>query len=418
MRVSAGLRDTTDVPVVGAGPAGSAAAVLLAGAGFQVRLLERARLPRFKPCGDFLSPEATGILRRLDVEEDVVAAGARKLRGLLVSAGGGAPLRADFDGAGGFGYSLERSRLDSILAARARRAGAEVLEGFTVDGLGPEGGAHAAARSVRARRPGGEPVELRARLVVGAGGRHCPVARDLGLRLPFRGGRRVDLLAHWSVPRDGEPYCGMHAGGPGYVGMAAAGPGLVNANAVVPASWIRERRAEHRRAGRELRRVLYRQVLSANPAVHHALRGGTPLYDPVASDVTPLETSRATAPGVLLAGDAALFLDPFTGQGIYLALRSAELAAEVATEALRDGGPSAARLARYDERRQAEFAPKVLLSHLLQGVLVRPWLARRVAGTLRRDLRGAGRLIGVIGDYRPAADLLGRDFVLRLLAAA
>jgi flavin-dependent dehydrogenase len=121
---------------------------------------------------------------------------------------------------------------------------------------------------------------------------------------------------------------------------------------------------------------------------------------------------------VLLAGDAALFLDPFTGQGIYLALRSAELAAEVATEALRDGGPSAARLARYDERRQAEFAPKVLLSHLLQGVLVRPWLARRVAGTLRRDLRGAGRLIGVIGDYRPAADLLRRDFLLRLLAAA
>ena len=67
--MSGELRDTTDVLVVGAGPAGSAAAILLAGAGLQVRLLERARLPRFKPCGDFLSPEATGILRRLDVVE-------------------------------------------------------------------------------------------------------------------------------------------------------------------------------------------------------------------------------------------------------------------------------------------------------------------------------------------------------------
>ncbi|HEY7529885.1 MAG TPA: NAD(P)/FAD-dependent oxidoreductase [Gemmatimonadota bacterium] len=419
--MTADPRDVADVLVVGAGPAGSAAAILFADAGLRVRLLERERLPRFKPCGDFLSPEATGILRRLGVEPAVVAAGARKLRGLLVSAGGGPPLRADFDGAGGFGYALERSRLDAVLAERARGAGAEVLEGWLVERLGPDAShqrSDTATRTLRVRTPAGEPLELRARLVVGAGGRHCPVARDLGLRLPFRGERRVDLLAHWSVPRDADPYCEMHVVGPGYVGTAAAGRNLVNANAVVPASWIRARRAEHRRAGRELRRRLYREVLGAAAPVVRTLRGGAPVYDPVASDVTPLETSRATAAGVLLAGDSALFLDPFTGQGIYLALRSAELAAEIGSEALRDAGPTAARLAPYDERRRSEFGPKAALSRVLQALLGRPWLARRVAGTLRRDLRGAERLVGAIGDYRPAADLLRRDFLVRLMAAA
>jgi flavin-dependent dehydrogenase len=126
---------------------------------------------------------------------------------------------------------------------------------------------------------------------------------------------------------------------------------------------------------------------------------------------------RASADGALLVGDSALFIDPFTGQGIYLALRSAEMAFEVGAAALAAGDTGAVRLAAYDRLRGAEFAAKVTLSRLLQAIIYSPRAARDVAAALRRDPRGARRLIGLIGDYRPASDLLSPSFLLRLATA-
>ncbi len=423
-----------DVVVVGGGPAGSTAAALFAGAGFEVRLLERAVFPRLKPCGDFLSPEASRILERLGVDDAVRAAGARRLRGLLISAHGDPPLRADFDpGPRSWGYALERSRLDALLLEAARHAGATILEGWAVEGLGGPG-------EVRVRPPEGAGTGLddrgdgdrgrvrriRARLLVGAGGRRCPVARQLGVQRLASGEGRLDLLCHWDAPNGGTRYCEMHVSGPGYTGIAACAPGVLNVNTVVPRSWMRARArararsaaTRERLAGRsDFRSALYEELVLRVPAVHQAIRSARPLYPPVASDVSPLSTVRASADGVLLAGDAALFIDPFTGQGLYLALRSAELAFEVGAAALSAGDTSSRRLAAYDRLRASEFAPKVRLSRLLQAILYRPRVARRVASALRRDRRGARRLIGVIGDYRPARDLLHPGFLARLAVA-
>ncbi|MFN2431759.1 MAG: NAD(P)/FAD-dependent oxidoreductase [Gemmatimonadota bacterium] len=405
-------RAVCDVLVVGGGPAGSVSAALFARAGFEVRLLERTPFPRFKACGDFLSPEGTRILADLGVEEAVRAAGARRLRGLLVSAAGEPPLRADFEGRErGFGYALERRRLDAILLDAARTAGADVLEGWSVAGLGGRG-------ELRVAAPEGTPGRMRGRLIVGAGGKRCPVARDLRLQRRPTGDGRLDLLCHWDAPEAGDAYCEMHVAAPGYTGVAASGPGTLNVNTVVPRSWMRAwaRRPNGEGSGRA-RGDPYRELVLGVAGVRRALRSGRPLYAPVASDVTPLSTARASADGVLLAGDAALFIDPFTGQGLYLAMRSAELAFEAGAAALAVCDTGASRLATYDARREREFAPKVALSRLLQAILYRPLLARGVASALRRDRRGASRLIGVIGDYRPAADLLRPAFLTRLAAA-
>jgi flavin-dependent dehydrogenase len=415
--------ESCDVVVVGAGPAGAAAAAFFAREGFAARLVDRSTFPRFKPCGDFLSPEANRILRRLGVEEAVRKAGARRLRGLLVSAHGEPSLRADFEpGVNVTGYALERARLDAILLDAARRAGAEVHEGATVEGLA--GGA-----AVRVRFPTGELATWRARLVVGAGGKRCPIARDLAVQRRWAGDGRIDLLAHWDGLDVDRPYCEMHVFGPGYTGMAPSAPDRVNVNTVVPTSWLRAHAADGnggspvpngdrsdpaRGNGQSLRERLYERLIRATPAVRRALEGGRRLYAPVASDITPLSTTRATGDGVLLAGDAALFIDPFTGQGIYLALRSAEMAFEVGARALAGGDTSAGRLSAYDDRRRAEFVPKVRLSRLLQAIVYRPRLARDVAATLRRDRKTAQLLIGVIGDYRPAGDLLRPRLLTRV----
>jgi flavin-dependent dehydrogenase len=400
-----------DVLVVGAGPGGSTAAALFAAAGYDVRLLDRAVFPRFKACGDFLSPGGTRVLRRLGVEEEIRREGARELRGLLVSAHGEAPLRADFEpGEHQVGYALERSRLDATLLAAARRSGADVREGTTAEGLvGPA--------AVRVRSPEGETAEWRARLVVGAGGRRCPVARDLGVQRLRQGPGRIDLLSHWAGLDVARPYCELHISGPGYTGVASSAPDRVNVNTVVPSTWMRAASGRGNGRARRPRGHLYSDLLRASPAVNRTIENGRQLYEPVASDITPLSTVRASADGALLVGDSALFIDPFTGQGIYLALRSAEMAFEVGAAALAAGDTGAVRLAAYDRLRGAEFAAKVTLSRLLQAIIYSPRAARDVAAALRRDPRGARRLIGLIGDYRPASDLLSPSFLLRLATA-
>ena len=124
-----------EVVVVGGGPAGASAAIRLARRGIDVWVLDRARFPRAKPCGEFLSPGATPILEELGVREAVEAAGALRLERVRIDAHG-AVVELEFpsgEGAPPWGYSLSRHALDAILLDAARAAGARVLEETRVE---------------------------------------------------------------------------------------------------------------------------------------------------------------------------------------------------------------------------------------------------------------------------------------------
>jgi flavin-dependent dehydrogenase len=123
---------------------------------------------------------------------------------------------------------------------------------------------------------------------------------------------------------------------------------------------------------------------------------------PLAYEVLPPRVG-----GVLLVGDAAGFYDPFTGEGVFAALRSAELAAETAARALRAGDCSRATLAVYDRARRRAFAGKARVTRALQGVIGRRRLANLAAHALARRPALLDLLLGVIGDYVPARALLG-----------
>src|SRR5229473_705711 len=129
-----------DAVVVGAGPAGSATARLLAQAGARVLLLDRARFPRDKPCSEYLSPESTRVLERLGngVLEAVIAAAPARLRGMKVVAPSGAGVVGRFET---FSFALPRSTFDTILRHAAEAAGAEGCEGVRVEELVFDGGA-------------------------------------------------------------------------------------------------------------------------------------------------------------------------------------------------------------------------------------------------------------------------------------
>ena len=400
-----------EVVVVGGGPAGASAAIRLARRGVEVCVLDRARFPRVKPCGEFLSPGATPILEELGVREAVEAAGALRLQRVRIDAHGAVVELAfpDGEGAPPWGYSLSRHALDAILVETARAAGASVFEETLVDEVRLE----PACATVAARGPDGAQLAIETRLVIGAGGRNCPVARALGVQRRDRRAR-FDLLAHWSarpeesggnarsLERQGH-VCELRIRGDRYVALAPIEGGRWNLNCVVPRSALRAETDP---------RSLYRRVTG----VRESPAAG-PDDTVVASDVTAIRTARASADRALLIGDAALFLDPFTGQGIYLALRSAALAAAVVPEALAHGA-GRERLAPYEEKRREEFAARRRVSRALQAVLFRERPARAVVRALSRNGGLSRELAGATGDLTPSERVWAFGYAVRLLAAA
>jgi flavin-dependent dehydrogenase len=125
--------------------------------------------------------------------------------------------------------------------------------------------------------------------------------------------------------------------------------------------------------------------------------------------------SRTSRAGALLIGDAAGFYDPFTGEGVYHALKSAELAAQEITSALAEGGLTATHLHRFDRQQRRAIASKERLGAALQAIIRRPTAANALARLLRRHQSLADLLLGIIGDLLPPRALLSLDALKALM---
>jgi flavin-dependent dehydrogenase len=389
-----------DVVVVGAGPAGSATAILMAERGWPVLLLDKAEFPRPKICGEYLSPEGARLLDRLGVLKDVDAAGAQPLRGMRIVAPDGTALEGSYPTTGPWrgyrdhGLAIPREVLDRILLERARSLPVEVRERHRVTGLLSEGDR---VTGVTAEDAEGRPFEVRARLVIGADGRASVVARSLGLVRPHR-------LQRLALIQDVEGVGGFDGRGeiyvdpPDYSILNPVAPGLVNLSLVVPLAHARPYRGRmetffHARL-KQLRHLVPRiaGMTSAGPLM---------IMGPLAYRVR-----EPRAGGVLLVGDAAGFFDPFTGEGLFTALRSAELAVEVSHAALARGDLSAGALAPYARARRRAFRDKEWVTRGLQFVIRRRSLANRVARALAARPALLDAVMGVLGDFVPPRELL------------
>jgi geranylgeranyl reductase family protein len=398
-----GAGDLRDVIVIGGGPAGSAAATFLARDGHDVLLLDEARFPRDKVCGESVSPGAWRLLRELGVEEAVRALAPQPIHGMRLVAPDGTSFCGDYGG-GAAGFAARRPALDSVLLEAARSAGVEVREGVRVTGLLGSGDA---ARVVMTENGHGSEA-LRARLLVAADGRRSVVARRLGLLREHPRLRKYAVRGHWESMQGLEQRGEMHVGGGGYCGIAPLSPAQANVTFVVD-------REEMPAAGGALERF-YRDRLRRWPEVHERLQGARLLELPRAIGPLAIEARRVWAPGILLVGDSAGFYDPFTGEGVTLALRSAELAGTVAARALRSPRPAATMdLSNYERDRRQATRAKFRVNRLIQEVVARPSLANAVAHRLarRRDLADA--LVGIAGDLVPARTALGPRFLYELV---
>ncbi len=341
------LETQTDVLVAGGGPAGSATATLLARAGHSVLLLEREAFPRFR-IGESLMPATYWTFQRLGVLEKLRASTfVRKESVQFFTGDGRGAVPFYFTDAdpheSSVTWQVDRAGFDQVLLDNAREKGVQVLQPMGVTEVLMEEGR---AVGVRAQDPDGGIREIRARVVVDATGQSALLASRLGLKVDdprlrhaafftrYRGGMReqgrdagATLILHtegekswfWSIPLPGD---------------------LVSIGVVGHIDHLLKGRAGHPQA-------VYDEELARCPALQQRLEG--------AAQVGPVQvlrdfsyaSRRIAGDGWVLVGDAFGFLDPIYSSGVFLALKSAEFAADSIHDALAAGDVSAARLGRH-----------------------------------------------------------------------
>ena len=303
---------TPDAVVVGAGPAGSTVATLLARRGWRVLVVDRRTFPRPKACGEFVSPGALRALERLGLSLPPGDLKPARIDGWTLDIDGHV-VRAGFP-VGDHGVSLPRSDLDAHLLSHARRSGAEVLEGARVVLEGVGGAPRVLIRE------GSASHRLAPRVLVGAGGLRCPVASHIDAPKVGHGTRKISLtgrIEHLDLPRRRGR---LIIRGDLVVGIApsSSGSDWWNATVVLPS------RKHGRRIARARPTPTYLACLrEAGLGVGDSGIDGRIL----ASGPFDRPTRRMWMGNTVLVGDAAGYYDPFTGQGIYQALRSAEILA-------------------------------------------------------------------------------------------
>ena len=333
-----------DVAIVGAGPAGSACAAFCALAGLRPLVLEREKFPREKVCGDCLNPAAWPVLQRLGIAERVRQLPHAILNTVEFIAIGGRKVAVHLPSGEEGEVSIKRSLLDGLLLSRARELGTRIYEETTVTAL--TAGANGSDWKIETDRGS----VFVSQTLVGADGRNSTVARLCNL-LPPPARERVALQAHIPLPSNFGDRVVLEFLPEGYSGQAPVNRDELNLCLVSKPSNISAlRRWAEQRFGLEQ---------------DHPWRTITPL------------TRAALAPAhdkLFLVGDAARVVEPFTGEGIYYALRSGELAAQAIVKII-GGNYDADPASDYAKAHAAMYRGRLWVNQMSRAAVLSPRLS-------------------------------------------
>ena len=381
-----------DVVIVGAGPAGAVAAAVLARAGARVRLVDRATFPRDKLCGDTVNPGTLTCLQRLGLHGDLDVRGLR-IDGMLVTGEGGVAIDGRYP-RGQSGRAILRRELDAMLLQQAIAAGCEVDTGIAVRrAMVDDRGGSPSVTGVMVGARGSERA-IPARVTIAADGRHSTLAFGLGLARHPAKPRRWAIGAYYEnlmpngVRHVSDPVVGeMHVRRNCYIGIAPVPGGLTNVCLVRPSS----------KGDRELAdpAALLSRELTRDAMLGDRLACARLVAPPVVLGPLAVDIENAAIDGLLLAGDAAGFIDPMTGDGLRFAVHGAELAALAALQALEHGWAGVHTRLAADRRRA--FASKWRFNRALRTLVSSPSAveaaalgARLAPGLLRAVIARAG----------------------------
>ncbi|MBU0492199.1 MAG: geranylgeranyl reductase family protein [Chloroflexi bacterium] len=398
---------SADILIVGAGPAGAAAAYFAARAGARVLLADRARFPRDKVCGDGVSSVALPVLDRMGLGNWVPAGRFVEPRVILICAPNGqfATTRPAMQDGSSCGYTIPRRVLDEAVFQQAVSAGVRPLEGTRVIGrTGQEDGYHRLAA-----KQNGRDLALAARLIIAADGAAGGFTRSLGLLR-----RKPEMVACRAYYEDvaGDPdrldiYYDRTVM-PGYVWVFPESDGRAN---VGLGTYIQRVKQDSIDLAAALERFI-----AGNPLIRERLgaaRRVTPIQGyPLRARI---DSTMPVSDGVLVAGEAAGLVSPLTGEGIGPALESGELAARHALLALEIGDVSALALAPYARELERRWAGEHRTARVIRAFLRHQVVVNRVVRQMQRNPAFALQVGYAIIGARPVNTVLTPRGVARFL---
>jgi geranylgeranyl reductase family protein len=332
---------TFDVAIVGGGPAGSSCAAFCALAGLHALVLDRERFPREKVCGDCLNPSCWSVLERLDLPQRIRNLPHSKLNSVDFIAIDGHKVSVDLPTGDDCEISVKRSAFDDLLLKRASELGAHVREETTLTTLAHD--QHWKLETVTRE-------SFRARVLIGADGRNSTVARLRNL-LPPPARERVALQAHVLLPRNFGKRVVLQFLPEGYSGQAPVNESELNLCLVGRPPTISRLRQWAQR--------------------HFEIPANQPWRT-----ITPLTRSPVPCANenLLFIGDAARVVEPFTGEGIYYALRSGELAADAIAKTI-DGKDRLPALREFTHACAEMYRGRLWINRLARAAVLSPRVA-------------------------------------------
>jgi menaquinone-9 beta-reductase len=362
-----------DVIVAGGGPAGSSAAIHLAKRGGRVLLAEQKKFPRAKLCGEFISPECATHFERLGVAQEMLSAGPARLTETVFYSrkNHSVSVPSAWFGAGGVALGLSRAEMDERLLRRAADAGVVVLEDAQVGNLLMETD-RVAGVSIK---HGGSETQYRAPLTIDATGRARALTRRITQSQHKTKPHRAPLVAfkaHLERAQVAPGACEIYFYRGGYGGLSSIENGLSNLCFIASARAVRECGADPERVMREVVCQNRRAAFTLTPA-----RTCTPWLAVSLEGFGRQPVTPRT--GLLAIGDAASFIDPFTGSGMLMALESGELAARVIGDRLDSirAGLGTSELEKiYGAEYQAKFHSRLRVCSLMRRGAFIPGLAQ------------------------------------------
>jgi menaquinone-9 beta-reductase len=360
------IEGKSDVLIVGAGPTGCAAGITLARAGIDVCVVDRARFPRDKICGDAVSNDGMELIEQLGARDAVDGSPHAIVHRAAAVFPDGTRIAREYDRPG---YIVPRFHLDDGLRRALEGSGANLIQDCRVSSLtrsgdrvtGAEGPALAWNAKVVIAADGYGSVGLEAIGQRGPRGRYLAVSATayyMGVEFP----NGQDTADHYFEPE--LPY--------GYGWVFPAVDGISNVG-------VYQRADAYARTGKQLKQLLAEFLRRQSPR----LRGAQPVGKarawslPLAPRPMPV-----SAPGLLLAGDAGGFIDPLSGEGIWQGLHTGVLAADVTVQALRKGDLNGALQRHYQKRCSRDIGrssrSKAWVQHAIATIVERRLYRSRV----------------------------------------